>query len=873
MKMPSRILLGIVSSVVVSGVVAVTAFGILRDMQAEIRREQTLSEISDRTRVLHILVASLNERSAGSDVHQVKGMLESLDSVLKNMSSRSPSETVLIRRLRQAYRELGPLIDQWFSSPPTPGAILASQLWMKVQFLSDDTRRLTGISRSRILTAQQWTQATLLALIILLAVSNGVIYVLSVRSVVRAQASLSDVLDDTRRLYDLTKDMARQAEPQVLFERLMDAAVEIMASDFASLQILYPGRGEPGGKGELRLVAHRGFPPEAARHWEWVRADSSCACGIALRTGMRCDVPDLVNDERIAGRDLDVCLLTGMRAVQTTPLLARDGRRLGAISTHWKARRHPEFLNGRHWRMFDVLVRHAADLLERLSSEQALVEGEQRFRLLVNVITDVPWVTDPRGAFIEPQPEWEAYTGQTWEQQQGFGWVEALHPDDRERVKSIWLESCASRTICEHQGRLWHASNREYRHYVARAAPLLDTDGSVREWVGTCTDVHEQKQAEEALRQADRRKNEFLATLAHELRNPLAPVRNAVQLLRMKEPADRESRWARDVIGRQVQQMTRLIDDLMDVSRISQGRIALKRERVALAHVIEGAVESNRPLIEQCGHQLSVELPAQPVSVDADPVRLTQLFSNLLNNAAKYSDRGGSISLTAGRQDGDVVVSVKDSGIGIPHDKLPGIFDLFSQVQGALDRSQGGLGIGLSLVKRLVEMHGGTIEARSEGPGKGSEFVVRLPIVVEQQSGTTRDAGNDVEAPAPPSRVLIVDDNRDAADSLEMMLRQMGHETRTAYDGEEAVRAAGEFRPEVVLLDIGLPKLNGYDACRLIRQQSWGRSMVVIAVTGWGQDQDRRKAQDAGFDRHVVKPVDPGHLVHLLGSLPAEQAG
>jgi signal transduction histidine kinase/CheY-like chemotaxis protein len=379
-------------------------------------------------------------------------------------------------------------------------------------------------------------------------------------------------------------------------------------------------------------------------------------------------------------------------------------------------------------------------------------------------------------------------------------------------------------------------------------------------------------QAEQALLDADRRKDEFLATLAHELRNPLAPVRNAVQLLHMKGPAIPELQWARDVIDRQMQQMTRLIDDLMDVSRISRGRIELKRERVCLATAVHGAVETTRPLIEQYQHELTVQLPPQPVYLDADLTRLAQVFANLLNNAVKYTDRRGAIRLTAECQGNEVVVTIKDSGIGIPRDKLHVVFELFAQVEGALERSQGGLGIGLSLVKRLVEMHGGSIEARSEGWGAGSEFVVRLPIA-EGQRGAAEPGSEEPELSASGLRVLVVDDNRDAAHSLETMMQLMGNEACTAYDGESAVQAADEFRPDVILLDIGLPKLNGYEVCRRIRQQPWGERMTVIALTGWGQDDDKRRAKDAGFDHHLVKPVDPRRIIELLASLRARPAG
>ncbi len=378
----------------------------------------------------------------------------------------------------------------------------------------------------------------------------------------------------------------------------------------------------------------------------------------------------------------------------------------------------------------------------------------------------------------------------------------------------------------------------------------------------------EQRVAErtEALRDADRRKDEFLATLAHELRNPLAPVRNAVQLFRMKNLPERELIWAMDVIDRQTQTMVRLIDELMDVSRINLGKIELQREPINLATAVHGAIEASRPMIQEMAHELVVSLPRDPITVSADMTRLSQVFSNLLNNAAKYTRRGGRIELRAEQQGSDVLVAVKDTGIGIPTDKLSAIFDIFSQVEGALSRSQGGLGIGLSLVRRLVGMHGGSVEARSDGPGRGSEFIVRLPIVLD--ASNTRES--DADKPLPPTsdlRILVVDDNKDSASTLLILLKMMGNHVRTAHDGEEAVRMAAEFRPHVILCDIGLPKLNGYQVCRQIRGESWGQNLILVAVTGWGQEDDKKKSEEAGFDRHMVKPVDPHALMDLLAGL------
>jgi signal transduction histidine kinase/ActR/RegA family two-component response regulator len=365
------------------------------------------------------------------------------------------------------------------------------------------------------------------------------------------------------------------------------------------------------------------------------------------------------------------------------------------------------------------------------------------------------------------------------------------------------------------------------------------------------------------LRDADRRKDEFLATLAHELRNPLAPIRNGLQVLRLSGKETGVVAEARSMMERQLSQMVRLVDDLLDVSRISRNKLDLKKQRVTLAAVVHSAVETSRPLVEQSRHSLTVALPPDPVYLDADLVRLAQVFSNLLNNAAKYTEPGGRIWLTAEVVGHEVAVRVRDTGLGIPADALPRIFEMFSQVDRNMERSQGGLGIGLTLVRRLVEMHGGTVEARSDGPGKGSEFTVRLPLAADGEVGRRAETADDGPA-APKRRILIVDDNHDSAMSLGMMLDLMGNETRTAHDGLAAFEAAGTFRPDVILLDIGLPKLNGYDTCRRIREQPWGQAMVIVALTGWGQDEDRRRSKEAGFDHHLVKPVEADALAKLL---------
>jgi PAS domain S-box-containing protein len=692
----------------------------------------------------------------------------------------------------------------------------------------------------------------------------------------------------------------------------------------------------------------------------------------------------------------------------------------------------------------ETLMTLTRDVTERKRSEEALRESERRFRVLADTarqseeryrslaqtITSVVWTSDAQGRFVTPQPAWSEYTGQTWDEVRDLGWANALHRDDREKVWRLWEAARATKTPYQAEGRLWHAASHSYRYFEAHGVPILNPDGSVREWVGTCLDVEDRKRAEEKLRllweaaavllsanepdtmlrgllakigphlgvevyfnymvddsgdalrlascegvpaetvqtitrlefgqavsgtvallhqpivaagiqqsddpkvqlvksfgirayacnpllaenrllgtlsfasrtkdqfdpgevafleticqyvtvayerlrllnelkEADRRKDEFLATLAHELRNPLAPVRNAVEVLRHRGPDEPELRWSRDVIDRQVAHMARLIDDLLDVSRITRNKLELRKERVELAEVVREALETSQPLIEECGHHLAVSLPPEPIYLHADLLRLSQVLTNLITNAAKYTDRGGRIWLTAEQQGNEVVVRVKDTGVGIPAEKLPGLFQMFFQVDRALERAQGGLGIGLSLVRRLVELHGGSVTAHSAGRGKGSEFIVSLPALTEAPKPQPALEPAGPAKAKTPRRILVVDDMRDNADSLAMLLELGGNEVQTAYDGLAAVEAAARFRPDVVLLDIRMPKLNGFDACRRIREQPWGKNMMLIALSGLGQEEDQRRTEEAGFDSHLVKPVDPAVVNRLLSDADA----
>jgi signal transduction histidine kinase len=397
-------------------------------------------------------------------------------------------------------------------------------------------------------------------------------------------------------------------------------------------------------------------------------------------------------------------------------------------------------------------------------------------------------------------------------------------------------------------------------------------------------EISERNRIEQRLKEADRHKDEFLAMLAHELRNPLAPIHNAVQLMCRKPAADPQLEWARDVIGRQSAHLSRLVDDLLDVSRITRGKINISSRPLELATVVARAVETVQPMLTQQKHELCIDLPAAPLKLMGDLTRLTQIVGNLLSNAVKYTDAGGKIRLSARLDGGAVEISVRDNGIGIPAPLLPTVFDLFNQAGVMDERSRGGLGIGLALVKRLVELHGGSVGVQSAGAGQGTEFTVRLPAMTAELPAAmpaALETGRFAAAapnPAAPSerqgsvsarlRILIADDNRDALESLAVLLRLAGYETRTAADGFMALETAPSFMPDVALLDIGMPKLDGYELARRIRAQPWGRAVVLVALTGWGQESDRRRSRDAGFDAHWVKPLDVERFTEYLANLP-----
>jgi PAS domain S-box-containing protein len=496
---------------------------------------------------------------------------------------------------------------------------------------------------------------------------------------------------------------------------------------------------------------------------------------------------------------------------------------------------------------------------------------QQKFQHFLEAAPDAVVIGTPDGKIDQINAQTEKLFGYSRDELIGQP-VEILMPvrfrSRHVEHRSAYVESPSTRPMGTGLGLYGQRKNGEEFPIEISLSPLPTEDGNLVASIIRDITAHRNLEAElrhgkRDLEQASRSKDEFLATLAHELRNPLAPIRNAVEYLDIPGLTAPDLKTARDVIARQLSQMTRLIDDLRDVSRITSNKLELRKERIELADIVQSAVESSRSLIQQCGHELSVSLPPMPVFLDADLTRLAQVILNLLNNSAKYTARGGHISLSAERQGSDVVLSVRDDGIGISKHMLPRIFDMFTQVDHSLERSQGGLGIGLTLVRRLVEMHDGRIEAHSEGLGEGSEFIVRLPILIQPRvAPIPSDAARFSDLNR--HRILVVDDNCDAADSLGMLLRLKGNEIRNAHDGLYAIEVAESFRPDLILLDIGLPKLNGYEVARRIRQQPWGRDIVLVALTGWVQDEDKIRSKEAGFDFHLAKPLELAALESLL---------
>jgi PAS domain S-box-containing protein len=514
------------------------------------------------------------------------------------------------------------------------------------------------------------------------------------------------------------------------------------------------------------------------------------------------------------------------------------------------------------------VVCHFYDLSERQRHEAELQAAESRHRALLEATGAVTWTCDALGRQVSVQRSWLVFTGQSAEDAADEGWTSAVHPDDLAGVATRWRTAVANGVTCTSEHRL-RRHDGAWRWMQATVAPVRDAHGRLVEWFGAAIDITDRRRAEDELRQADRRKSEFVAILAHELRNPLAPIRTALALQATRELHDPILLKSRDVIDRQVSHMARLLDDLLDVSRLSRGALTLTRSDVALADVLTAAVEMATPLLIGRRQTLTLERIDGAPLLHADPDRLVQVFGNLLTNASKFSPDEARITV-AGRVDGEMVaVEVRDTGLGVAPEHLDALFDLFAQLDRGGQSGADGLGIGLAMVKRLVELHGGTVAAASDGLGCGSTFTVRLPVVRGRAATPSPPQVTSSSSPM-RRRVLVADDHIDSADTIALLLTELGCDVQTVYGGEQALRTAESFLPEVVLLDLGMPDLDGQEVCRRLRSQPWGAGMMVVALTGWGRDDDRHRTRLAGFDQHLTKPAHPEALLRLMQDPPRD---
>ncbi len=536
-----------------------------------------------------------------------------------------------------------------------------------------------------------------------------------------------------------------------------------------------------------------------------------------------------------------------------TLLIAKDGREIPISDSAAPIRAEDGRLLG--------VILIFRDIGQERRAQSELAESEAFYRAIGESIPYGAWICEPNGDIRYLSDSFLKMTGMRLDERIHANWAARVHPEDLQPILDRWRHCVKTGTFWDFEYRI-RSADGSYRCILSRGVPIRNAEGKVTAWAGMNLDITEMKKLQdelirktEKLAAADRQKDEFLATLAHELRNPLAPIMSAVQILHRTDGAGPQYAWARDVIERQTKHLTRLVDDLLDVSRIGRGKITLNKQPLELATIINHAMETSRPLIQAHGHSLSLSLPSESVWIEGDPIRLAQVVSNLLNNAAKYSEPNRQIWLTATVENGQAVIRVRDAGLGISPEVLPRIFDLFAQADRSLDRAKGGLGIGLSVVKQLVGLHGGSVEAKSEGLGKGSEFIVRLPLLSDVPAATAAPKQTPDSGRRPARRVLVVDDNADMVEGLSLLLELEGCEVERAADGPTALAIAQRFAPEVVLLNIGLPVMDGYEVARKLRAMPQTRQAVLIAISGYGQDQDRSRCLAAGFNHHLAKPV------------------
>ena len=637
-------------------------------------------------------------------------------------------------------------------------------------------------------------------------------------------------------------------------EAYFSGLVEGLA-DVLSVRWVYLSRLHPIKPRHVQVVAGwaDGAPAEKI---EYDLAHTPCA---EVLTGTSCFFPTGVA-KRFPRDQMLVDL--GVDSYAGTPLRAADGQAQGLLVVMHDGpldeSQHPCTILG-------LVAGRAAAELERTRVEAQLRQREEQIRFLSESTPALLWraTTDGRLDYLSPRAA--EYCGTSMEALLGHGYVAYMHPDDVARKLRLWNQARATGQPFEAEYRL-RGVDGSYRWQLTRALPARDATGAIVRWYGSVVDVDDHRRAEEALRQADRRKDEFLAMLAHELRNPLAPIRHALEVQARSDDAVAVSREMRETMERQVKHLVRLVDDLLDVSRLTTGNITLRCEPVDVRDLVADAIETCRELIDAKGHRVTTDLPAEALIVDGDRIRLVQVLTNILNNAAKFTGNGGEIHIAVGGRSGAIDIRVRDSGVGISEERLPRIFDLFFQSDQSPDRAHGGLGVGLTLARRLVDLHVGTLTASSAGVGCGSEFCMALPRATADRSMSIAAPQSAATSQQPPVRlrVLVVDDYIDATRALERLLTVMGHEVIVANDGKSGIELAERVRPDVILLDIGLPEMDGYSVARSLRSLPAISTTRIIALTGYGAEQARKSAREAGFDLHLVKPVDADELQAAL---------
>ena len=627
-------------------------------------------------------------------------------------------------------------------------------------------------------------------------------------------------------------------------------------ADVLSVRWVYLSRLHPEIPSRVQVMA--GWADgEPAKKIEYDLAGTPCA---EVLTGIACFHATGVSDRFPLDRMLSDL---GVDSYAGTPLRGVDGRAHGLlVIMHDRpmdpSRHHP-------CTILDLVAGRAAAELERSRAEERLRKSEEQIRFISESTPALLWRATPDGRLDYLSPRAAEYCGVPIESLLGFGYVAHMHPDDVSHKQRLWNTALQTGNPFEAEYRL-RAVSGTYRWQLTRALPNRDASGAITKWYGSVVDVDDKRRAEEALREADRRKDEFLAMLAHELRNPLAPICHALAVQSRSEDVEVWTEM-RQAMERQVQHLVRLVDDLLDVSRLTMGRITLRREPVDVRDIVADALETCREAIELKEHHVTSHVPSETLMVDGDRIRLVQIVTNILNNAAKFTEPGGKIDIVATRSGEMAEICVRDNGLGISEERLPRIFDLFSQSEPSPDRAHGGLGVGLTLARRLVDMHAGELTASSAGPGRGSEFRLALPA---QTTAPTRQSAPPPQPAASMAksgaalRVLVVDDHVDATRALRRLLHVMGHEVTIAHDGKSGIEMASRDRPDVILLDIGLPQMDGYSVARHLRSLPHFVTTRIIALTGYGAEEARQNVRRAGFDQHLVKPVDADELEAAL---------